>query len=362
MKRNAAWVKSLLVSLIVLSLMSGAGFYFLNEAESVDFNQSTVEASGTDVVTTVIPDLESAALANKNPAKISDDLNFSQPDLPSVINLETPLEKQDEAGSVVVSSSENTSAEVKAEEQPVVIEAKADAPAVTAQTTEENANQTVISSAPVSYSWGANGSYTFRMEVKVTNNGSDTSKNVAVSVPMLENSSPYQTTSLKNVNYEIVSTSGRVSTFNLGDLAPGESKTIIADFSINTRSVSLTSTNDTVEKARRIYEKHAGPGNCRDLALAFIRDARAQGLNAREVIGFARPQRGEMTSGSLQGTRHSWAEFYVDGLGWVPVDLTFEYFGAFPQTSHIVESYADQSIKVNYSGGSLSASWSNAIL
>jgi transglutaminase-like putative cysteine protease len=69
-----------------------------------------------------------------------------------------------------------------------------------------------------------------------------------------------------------------------------------------------------------------------------------------------------MTSGSLQGSRHSWAEFYVDGLGWVPVDLTFQYFGAFPHTSHVVESYGDQSIKVNYSGGSLGASWSNSIL
>lgn len=222
--------------------------------------------------------------------------------------------------------------------------------------------QSVSASAPVTYTWGSNGSYTFRMEVSVTNNGSGTSRNVTVAVPLLENRSPYQETSLKSVNYNIVSTSGRVSTFNLGDLAPGETKTIRADFDIRVRSMGISSTNETVDKARQAYEMYAGSGNCRTLARAFINKCREMGINAREVIGFARPQRGAMTSGSLAGTRHSWAEFEVPGLGWVPVDLTFQYFGELPHTSHVVESYSDQSIKVNYSGGSLSATWSNLIL
>ncbi len=219
-----------------------------------------------------------------------------------------------------------------------------------------------VTTAPVTYRWGSASSYTFRMEVRVTNNGSDTSRNVNVSVPLLENRSPYQTTSLAAVNYTAVSSSGRVSTFNIGDLAPGETKTIRADFAITARPVSIQSSNDTVDKARIAYNQYAGSGNCRTLARGFISKARELGVEAREVIGFARPQRGPMTSGSLAGTRHSWAEFYVDGLGWVPVDLTFQYFGEFPHASHIVESYADQSIKVNYTGGSLSASWSNLIL
>jgi len=145
-------------------------------------------------------------------------------------------------------------------------------------------------------------------------------------------------------------------------MAPGETKTIVADFDIRVLPVSINSTNETVEKARQAYNQYAGSGNCRTLALGFIGKAREMGVEAREVVGFARPQRGAMTSGSLAGARHSWAEFYVDGLGWVPVDLTFQYFGEFPNTSHIVESYGDQSITVNYSGGSLSASWSNLIL
>jgi hypothetical protein len=246
--------------------------------------------------------------------------------------------------------------------QPVETPAASPAPEVKVEEADSGAAEQVQQTVPVSYSWGKTGSYTFRMEVRVVNNGSDYSRNVVVSVPFLENSSPYQTTTLKSTNYNVISSSGRTNTFDLGDLAPGESKTIVADFNISIRSLSINSTNDTVEKARDIYQQYAGSGNCRDLARAFIKKANEQGIKAREVIGFARPQRGAMTSGSLQGTRHSWAEFYVDGLGWVPVDLTFQYFGAFPHTSHIVESYSDQSIKVNYSGGSLGATWSNTIL
>ena len=88
------------------------------------------------------------------------------------------------------------------------------------------------------------------MEVKISNNGSETAKNVSVSVPLLENSSPYQTTRLKSVNFNIVSSSGRVSTFNLDEITPGETKTIIADFDINVRSFSINSSNETLAKAR----------------------------------------------------------------------------------------------------------------
>jgi|GEM_PF-536341 len=219
-----------------------------------------------------------------------------------------------------------------------------------------------VAKAPVTYTWGTTGNYIFRVEVKVTNNGSDTAKNVNVSVPLPDNKSPYQETTLKSVNHNIINTSGRVSTFNLGEIEPGETKTIIADYNISVRPVSINSSNETVERARTAYEQYAGSGNCRTLARGFISKAREIGINAREVIGYAHPSRGAMTSGSMDAFRHSWAEFYVDDLGWVPVDLTFEYFGELPHTSHIIESYSDQSLKVNFSGGSLSASWNNLIL
>ena len=227
-----------------------------------------------------------------------------------------------------------------------------------------DADLTAVEPAPVaqvSYSWGGARSYTFRTEVALTNNGRSTSENVRVSVPLLENRSPYQTTTLRSVNYNVASTSGRVSTFNLGNIAPGETKVIRADFDVALRTVSLNSSNDTIEKARQAFEQYKGSGNCRTLALGFISRCREMGIEAREVIGYARPEHGPMTAGSLAGTRHSWAEFYVDDLGWVPVDLTFKYFGEFPHHSHVVESYSDESIRVNFNGGSLSATWSNAI-
>jgi hypothetical protein len=365
MKKNAAWIKSLIVCLVVTGLMAGAGFYLLADSnETAVLSSSIVEAAAAEEKAAVVSSYKRTAApveedpeeqAAENRTDNSQPYSQQEPVKPAAAAVQTaavtPVDKKAESAALADNSPQ--------------LEAVTEAPAATPAVVEETpktAEQQVAVSAPVTYSWGTSANYTFRIEVKVTNNGSEASQNVLVSVPLLENSSPYQTTTLKSANYDVVSTAGRISTFNLGDLAPGETKTITADFNINVRTVALNNSNETVEKARIAYNKHKGSGNCRVLAQAFINEARAMGLTAREVVGFARPQRGAMTSGSLQGSRHSWAEFYVDGLGWVPVDLTFQYFGTFPQTSHIVESYSDQSIKVNFTGGSLGASWSNSVL
>jgi hypothetical protein len=342
------WVKSLSIVMAVLVTMTAAGYFMLTGEE-------TAEQGGKVEAAMFVPEKEKQTEPSSEPALVPVD---GQENVGADVKL--PVEVK----SVAVASNTTVAVDYnKAESKPVetATEAPAAQPAVSAAPAVMVEAPQLIA-APVSYKWGTSANYVFRMEVKVTNNGSETAKNVNVSVPLLENSSPYQTTKLKSANYGILSSSGRVSTFNLGDIASGETKVIVVDFDINIRTLSLNSSNETVEKARKIYEQHAGDGNCRDLALAFISKSREQGINAREVIGFARTQRGAMTSGSLQGSRHSWAEFYVDGLGWVPVDLTFQYFGTFPHTSHIVESYSDQSIKVTYTGGSLAASWSNAVM
>jgi transglutaminase-like putative cysteine protease len=56
-------------------------------------------------------------------------------------------------------------------------------------------------------------------------------------------------------------------------------------------------------------------GNCTDFHSLFMSMARAKGIPARFVIGFP------MTSdhGTVTGY-HCWAEFYVRGKGWIPVD------------------------------------------
>lgn len=60
-------------------------------------------------------------------------------------------------------------------------------------------------------------------------------------------------------------------------------------------------------------------GNCTDFHAVFIGFARAVGIPAKFEIGFPVPaERGE---GEIEGY-HCWAEFYVPGFGWVPVDTS----------------------------------------
>jgi transglutaminase-like putative cysteine protease len=59
-------------------------------------------------------------------------------------------------------------------------------------------------------------------------------------------------------------------------------------------------------------------GNCTDFHSLFISLARAEGIPARFEIGFPVPSGAE---GTIPGY-HCWAEFYVNGAGWVPVDIS----------------------------------------
>jgi transglutaminase-like putative cysteine protease len=58
-------------------------------------------------------------------------------------------------------------------------------------------------------------------------------------------------------------------------------------------------------------------GNSLDIATAFVGLARAAGIPARTVLGFKLPE--EQQKGFLQGY-HAWAEFWLPGRGWIPVD------------------------------------------
>lgn len=97
-----------------------------------------------------------------------------------------------------------------------------------------------------------------------------------------------------------------------------------------------------LEKARKIYDyviatmhyDHDGTGwgrgdavwacdakhgNCTDFHSLFIAMARAAGIPARFEIGFPLPQNsheGAITS------YHCWAQFYVRGIGWIPIDAS----------------------------------------
>ena len=58
-------------------------------------------------------------------------------------------------------------------------------------------------------------------------------------------------------------------------------------------------------------------GNCTDFHSLIIGMARSSGIPARFVIGFPLPE--DQKQGAIPGY-HCWAEMYVEGVGWLPVD------------------------------------------
>jgi transglutaminase-like putative cysteine protease len=99
---------------------------------------------------------------------------------------------------------------------------------------------------------------------------------------------------------------------------------------------------DTIDKAHKIYEYvvstmrydktgegwghgdavwacTAKRGNCTDFHSLFIGMMRASGIPARFEIGFPLPA--DKTAGDIAGY-HCWAQFYVEGTGWIPVDAS----------------------------------------
>jgi transglutaminase-like putative cysteine protease len=108
-------------------------------------------------------------------------------------------------------------------------------------------------------------------------------------------------------------------------------------------SVGVTAgTTLTLDKARRLYDyviasmhyDHEGTGwgrgdaawacdshhgNCTDFHSLFIGMARAAGIPARFEIGFPLPPNAH--EGAIQ-SYHCWAQFYVQGIGWIPIDAS----------------------------------------
>ena len=104
---------------------------------------------------------------------------------------------------------------------------------------------------------------------------------------------------------------------------------------------SITKGKKTVlEKARAIYDwtcentyrdpntKGCGKGDvcvllqkpggkCTDITSVFIALSRAAGVPAREVFGI---RLGKKAQEDITAWQHCWAEFYLPGYGWVPVD------------------------------------------
>lgn len=97
----------------------------------------------------------------------------------------------------------------------------------------------------------------------------------------------------------------------------------------------------------------SGSGVCTEYAGLFVAMARASGVPARMVYGWA----GANLNGELNGTnRHAWAEYYSPERGWVPVDPTFaealpaDKIMYFDGINHIAQDYRQTNPSSSYSG------------
>ncbi len=159
----------------------------------------------------------------------------------------------------------------------------------------------------------------------------------------------------------------------------------------------ISGAGDDLEKARAIYQfvqrhmrynpnsacRNQGAltalrekvGVCEDYAALFVALCRAADIPARQVNGYADPKGtgqcwNELAQAfPLRGYRHSWAEFYLPGAGWLPADPTMnistqdlKYFGCLPYCSHIAQNHYDQSVRIKFQGGRLEATWEEELI
>ncbi len=84
-------------------------------------------------------------------------------------------------------------------------------------------------------------------------------------------------------------------------------------------SVVYDKSGDGWGRGDALYVCDTRAGNCTDFHSLLIGEARALGIPARFVMGLPLP-RGEQ-EGAITGY-HCWAELYIEGRGWVPVDAS----------------------------------------
>src|SRR5258708_40263848 len=86
-------------------------------------------------------------------------------------------------------------------------------------------------------------------------------------------------------------------------------------------------------------------GNGTDFHSVLIGTMRSSGIPARFEIGF--PLRENRNEGDIPGYHYCWAEFYVEGIGWVPVDASEvsknppkrDYFFAAVDADRVMSTY-----------------------
>jgi len=100
-----------------------------------------------------------------------------------------------------------------------------------------------------------------------------------------------------------------------GKTTPLEQARAIYDYLLTTMTYDKTTPGWGKGDTERACDVRKG--NCTDFHSLFISMARAKGIPARFVIGFPLTA----ADGNVKGY-HCWAEFYVKGKGWIPVDAS----------------------------------------
>jgi hypothetical protein len=84
-------------------------------------------------------------------------------------------------------------------------------------------------------------------------------------------------------------------------------------------SVSYDKSGEGWGRGDALYVCNTRAGNCTDFHSLFIGEARALGIPSRFIMGLPVPE--DASKGSIPGY-HCWAEFYIDGRGWIPIDAS----------------------------------------
>ncbi len=138
-----------------------------------------------------------------------------------------------------------------------------------------------------------------------------------------------------------------MNNYNYKYILPGE-KTESDSDAIKTKAIEIAKTGTVMEKAKRIYDfvnlhidynenplfanKGAlsglltGKGVCDEFSFLFTAMCRAVGIPSRVVAGYWIENDIEENEWlDISYDRHSWSEFYVPDIGWVPAEPTFRY-------------------------------------
>jgi transglutaminase-like putative cysteine protease len=120
---------------------------------------------------------------------------------------------------------------------------------------------------------------------------------------------------------ELVSLNGAIAELarehTAGDTTQIEKARHIYEYVVST--MRYDKTGDGWGRGDAVWASTAKRGNCTDFHSLFIGMMRSSGIPARFEMGFSLPE--GKTEGDIAGY-HCWAEFYLNGPGWVPVDAS----------------------------------------